>query len=212
MVLARLPMLLARRALLVFNENKLVCITLDLKEKIPAAAIQNNYGVEFEPKMRKSPRSGRQHKAWGGAQRNPRIVRRNKKSPRSGAAAVRLNQTRSAVLPRAPRAQLVLLPIPWGSLRITPGFMLSPASRVRIKPSTKQHEITLICSCYFVSFRGSVFYPYRIVFSGPAGFAGSFTGVFRFAITSAMPRSTCGSRPSISDFGSFFTSMSGSTP
>lgn len=38
-------------ALLVFNENKLVCITLDLKEKIPAAAIQNNYRVEFEPKI-----------------------------------------------------------------------------------------------------------------------------------------------------------------
>ena len=51
-----------------------------------------------------------------------------------------------------------------------------------------------------------------IVFTGPAGFAGSFTGVFSRAITSAMPRSSCGSRPSISDFGSLSTSMSGSTP
>jgi hypothetical protein len=38
-------------ARLVFTDNKLVCIMLDLKEKIPASAIQNNYGIEFEPKI-----------------------------------------------------------------------------------------------------------------------------------------------------------------
>ena len=53
---------------------------------------------------------------------------------------------------------------------------------------------------------------YLIVFTGPGGFDGSFTGCFSLAITSAMPRSNCGSRPSIVDFGSLSTSMSGSTP
>lgn len=38
-------------ARLVFTDNKLVCISLDLKEHIPASAIQNNYGIEFEPKI-----------------------------------------------------------------------------------------------------------------------------------------------------------------
>lgn len=38
-------------ALLVFVDNKLVCISLDLKDSIPASAIQNNYGIEFEPKI-----------------------------------------------------------------------------------------------------------------------------------------------------------------
>jgi hypothetical protein len=38
-------------AKLVFHENKLVFIALDLKDKIPATAIQNNYGIEFEPKI-----------------------------------------------------------------------------------------------------------------------------------------------------------------
>jgi hypothetical protein len=38
-------------ASLVFTDNKLVGIFLDLKDKIPASAIQNNYGVEFEPKI-----------------------------------------------------------------------------------------------------------------------------------------------------------------
>ena len=36
---------------LVFTDNKLVFISLDFKDKIPAAAIQNNYGIEFEPKI-----------------------------------------------------------------------------------------------------------------------------------------------------------------
>jgi hypothetical protein len=38
-------------ARLVFTDNKLVCIFLDLKEHIPASAIQSNYGIEFEPKI-----------------------------------------------------------------------------------------------------------------------------------------------------------------
>jgi hypothetical protein len=38
-------------ARLVFSDSKLVCISLDLKEKVPASAIQNNYGIEFEPKI-----------------------------------------------------------------------------------------------------------------------------------------------------------------
>jgi hypothetical protein len=38
-------------ARLVFTDDKLVCIFLDLKESIPASAIQNNYGIEFEPKI-----------------------------------------------------------------------------------------------------------------------------------------------------------------
>jgi len=38
-------------ARLVFTDNKLVCISLDLKDSIPASAIQNNYGIEFEPKI-----------------------------------------------------------------------------------------------------------------------------------------------------------------
>lgn len=36
---------------LVFTDNKLVCISLNLKEKIQASAVQNNYGIEFEPKI-----------------------------------------------------------------------------------------------------------------------------------------------------------------
>src|SRR5207237_249535 len=36
---------------LVFTDNKLVAILLDLKEKIPAESIQNNYGIDFEPKI-----------------------------------------------------------------------------------------------------------------------------------------------------------------
>jgi hypothetical protein len=38
-------------ALLVFTDNKLVGISLDLKEHIAASAIPNNYGIEFEPKI-----------------------------------------------------------------------------------------------------------------------------------------------------------------
>jgi hypothetical protein len=38
-------------ARLVFTDDKLVCIFLDLKEKIAASAIQNNYGIDFEPKI-----------------------------------------------------------------------------------------------------------------------------------------------------------------
>jgi hypothetical protein len=38
-------------ALLVFTGDKLICISLDLKDSIPASAIQNNYGIEFEPKI-----------------------------------------------------------------------------------------------------------------------------------------------------------------
>jgi hypothetical protein len=38
-------------ARLVFTDDKLVCIFLDLKDKIAASAIQNNYGIEFEPKI-----------------------------------------------------------------------------------------------------------------------------------------------------------------
>lgn len=38
-------------ALLVFTDDKLVCISLDLKEHIAATAIPNNYGIEFEPKI-----------------------------------------------------------------------------------------------------------------------------------------------------------------
>lgn len=38
-------------ALLVFTNNKLVGISLDLKEHIAASAIPNNYGIEFEPKI-----------------------------------------------------------------------------------------------------------------------------------------------------------------
>ena len=53
---------------------------------------------------------------------------------------------------------------------------------------------------------------YRIVFTGGACLVGSFTGFFSLAITSAMPRSSCGSRPAISAAGSLSTSMSGSTP
>ncbi|HYX29346.1 MAG TPA: hypothetical protein VE863_12345 [Pyrinomonadaceae bacterium] len=36
---------------LVFADNKLVSISLNFKEKIPATAIQNDYGVDFEPKI-----------------------------------------------------------------------------------------------------------------------------------------------------------------
>jgi hypothetical protein len=36
---------------LVFTDDKLVAIILDLREKIPAPAIPNNYGIEFEPKI-----------------------------------------------------------------------------------------------------------------------------------------------------------------
>jgi hypothetical protein len=38
-------------ALLVFTDNKLVSISLDLKDHIAASAIPNNYGIEFEPKI-----------------------------------------------------------------------------------------------------------------------------------------------------------------
>ena len=50
------------------------------------------------------------------------------------------------------------------------------------------------------------------VLMGPAGLGGNTTGDFKRAITSAIPRSSCGSFPSSTDFGSFSTSMSGSTP
>jgi len=53
---------------------------------------------------------------------------------------------------------------------------------------------------------------YLIVFTGPDGLGGNFTGGFNRDITSVMPRSNCGSWPSISDFGSLSTSISGSTP
>ncbi len=49
-------------------------------------------------------------------------------------------------------------------------------------------------------------------FTGGAGFFGSATGVCSFFITSATARSSCGSLPAMTDFGSFSTSMSGSTP
>jgi len=39
---------------------------------------------EFMTRGWKSPRSGRRHRAWGGAQRNPRTVVENIRSPRSG--------------------------------------------------------------------------------------------------------------------------------
>ena len=48
--------------------------------------------------------------------------------------------------------------------------------------------------------------------TGAAGRAGSGARVSRAFITSATARSSCGSRPAMTDFGSFSTSMSGSTP
>src|SRR5262249_35236085 len=51
-----------------------------------------------------------------------------------------------------------------------------------------------------------------IVFTGAAGLPGNFTGFFSFDMTSVIPRSSCGSFPTISDAGSLSTSMSGSTP
>jgi hypothetical protein len=49
--------------------------------------------------------------------------------------------------------------------------------------------------------------------TGSAGLGGNFFGCSRIIfITSSIPRSSCGSRPSITDLGSFSTSMSGSTP
>lgn len=38
-------------ARLVFTDDKLIFIALDFKDKIPATAIQNNYGIEFEVKV-----------------------------------------------------------------------------------------------------------------------------------------------------------------
>ena len=48
--------------------------------------------------------------------------------------------------------------------------------------------------------------------TGAAGRAGSGGRVSRAFITSATARSSCGSRPASTDFGSFSTTMSGSTP
>ena len=58
--------------------------------------------------------------------------------------------------------------------------------------------------------QGRRYFPVR---TGAAGRAGS--GAPRVSsgfITSATARSSCGSLPAITDFGSFSTSMSGSTP
>src|SRR5687768_2414402 len=51
-----------------------------------------------------------------------------------------------------------------------------------------------------------------IVFTGGAGLPGSFTGAFNLDIISVIARSSCGSLPARTEFGSLSTSMSGSTP
>jgi hypothetical protein len=92
-----------------------------------------------------SPRSGREHKAWGGAQRNPRIQTHINIEPVKRAAAGKnedLNQIwvihrfikmvlGSLVRYRPLRGLLCLTRRrPGVPLRSTPGFMLPPASRV----------------------------------------------------------------------------------
>src|SRR5215475_692328 len=53
----------------------------------------------------------------------------------------------------------------------------------------------------------------HLVLTGAGGRAGSAAGcAFRRLITSLTARSSCGSLPSMTDLGSFSTSMSGSTP
>ena len=84
-----------------------------------------------------SPRSGREHKAWGGAQRNPRL-----KSPRfqaretgdSGNSIESETKHPSAQRQRLCRPlrglEFLARRLPGVPLRSTPGFMLPPASRV----------------------------------------------------------------------------------
>jgi hypothetical protein len=71
----------------------------------------------------KNPRSGWKHKAWGGAERNPRMTKGKKTERAKRAIAQKLRFVRLSPTSRA-------LPLysndPGVPLRSTPGFMLSP--------------------------------------------------------------------------------------
>ena len=74
-----------------------------------------------------SPRSGREPKAWGEAQRNPRN-QSFKLSIARGAGG-------SPEVPRlstASRAAEIFRTLTWGSLRFTPGFTLPTAPRAHV--------------------------------------------------------------------------------
>src|SRR5213078_4825403 len=62
-----------------------------------------------------SPRSGRQHKAWGGAQRNPR-TRGLKPTARAAGDSPASRQTPSP----ASRANVIFGPLTWGSAALHP--------------------------------------------------------------------------------------------
>jgi hypothetical protein len=91
-----------------------------------------------------NPQSGWQHKAWGGAQRNPRTMTDKKQSPRSGRQQLyqeRLMTTDARYSTRSDTASAVArfhglarCPLrPEVPLRSSPGFMLLPAPRAKAK-------------------------------------------------------------------------------
>jgi hypothetical protein len=82
-----------------------VATGLRLKEALD----QVTAGLRFQ-----NPRSGRKHKAWGGAERNPRMVRETGVSPRSGRQQLpRVHRSFCAI---ARFARSVFLPsLSWGS-------------------------------------------------------------------------------------------------
>ena len=77
-----------------------------------------------------SPRSERQHKAWGGAKRNPRII--TQRTCRAREAADSGCDYKNALIPlsAAPRALIIFnWRVPGVPLRFTPGFKLTPGPR-----------------------------------------------------------------------------------
>ena len=94
-----------------------------------------------------SPRSGRRHKAWGGAQRNPRIINIKTAEPAKRPIELATTKTTFAIdLPFLCILRVRTAPVPTVGrsagfdyfsthgpgvpLRFTPGFTPSPASRV----------------------------------------------------------------------------------
>src|SRR5215510_6560304 len=75
---------------------------------------------------------GRQNKAWGGAQRNPRYDQDLSRKPADAGDSHWLNDDEMAnnkKLPPASRARCAITQYSWGSaFGSAPGFILSPAS------------------------------------------------------------------------------------
>ena len=87
-----------------------------------------------------SPRSGRRRKAWGEAQRNPRLSVRDRAEPaerpiaESQLISCDIGETmrNSAAVGRFAGCTLISYSLPGVSLRSTPGFTLPSASRTQV--------------------------------------------------------------------------------